>query len=187
MNTTGNAVLIILVVVGIAAVALILLMRNRSNKLRTRFGPEYDRAVKETGSKYRAEAKLEKLQKRVQSFSIRPLQPADRDAFQQSWRAVQAKFVDDPKLALTEADELLTRLMSARGYPMGEFDQRAEELSVDHPVVVENYRAGHDIALRHARGQASTEDMRQAMIHYRQLFEELVGESQMARSRGAGA
>jgi hypothetical protein len=175
----------------IAAIGLFVFVRNKSKRLQGKFGPEYNRAVRETGSKSRAEAKLENLEKRVKSFSIHPLPSSDRENLQQAWRAVQARFVDDPKRAVTEADELIGRVMTARGYPVADFDARAEELSVEHPHVVSNYRAGHAIALRHAQGRSSTEDMRQAMIHYRTLFADLVDEKPVAqkpvaRSRGAG-
>ncbi len=184
MNTTG--VVILIAVVAVAVVALLLFLRNRSQRLRSHFGPEYNRTVQETGNRYRAEAKLEKLQKRVEGFSIHPLRPDDAQRFRDSWRAVQARFVDDPKTALTEADNLLGDVMTARGYPISDFEERAAEISVNHPLVVENYRAGHQIALRHAQGKASTEDMRQAMIHYRTLFDELVGQPERAQVKGAG-
>ena len=186
MNTTG--IVIVVAVVVVIAVAAFLFFRMRSARLRSRFGPEYDRAVKETGSAYKAEAKLEKLEKRVQKFSIHPLRPEDVDRFRNAWRVVQARFVDDPRTALGDADLLVGQLMTARGYPMSDFEERAAEISVDHPLVVEHYRSGHEIAARHAQGRASTEDLRQAMIHYRTLFEDLMGEPepQRARTRAAG-
>jgi hypothetical protein len=111
--------------------------------------------------------------------------PADRDRYVASWRKVQAQFVDDPKSSVTQADQLLGEVMSTRGYSVSDFEQRAADISVNHPLVVENYRAAHEIAVRHARGQASTEDLRQAMIHYRTLFDELAGEPEMVRAKAA--
>jgi hypothetical protein len=116
---------------------------------------------------------------------IRPLAPADRARFVESWGRIQARFVDSPGGAVTDADQLLGDVMSTRGYPMSDFEQRAADISVDHPLVLENYRAAHQSALRQARGQASTEDLRQAMIHYRTLFEELVSEPELARAKSA--
>jgi hypothetical protein len=185
MNTTGLVILI--AVVAVALLAVVFYVTNRSKRLRSKFGPEYNRAVQETGSKYRAESKLEKLEKRVEKLSIQPLSPDAADRFRDSWRAIQAEFVDDPKTALKDADRLLAEVMTARGYPVSDFDERAAEISVNHPLVVEHYRAGHEIALRHAQGQASTEDMRQAMIHYRTLFDDLLGIPETARAQAAGS
>ena len=170
-------VLIILVLV-LAAAALFFWSRSRRTaELKSRFGSEYERTVHETGDERKAETVLAARQKRVASYTIKPL-PADmRDHFTDTWRKVQAQFVDDPKYAVTRADDLLGEVMSARGYPVKDFDQRAEDLSVDHPDVVQNYRTAHDIALRHSRGEASTEDLRNAMIHYRALFDDLVDET----------
>ena len=185
MNTTGLVILI--AVMAVALLAVVFYVTNRSKRLRSKFGPEYNRAVQETGSKYRAESKLEKLEKRVEKLSIQPLSPDAADRFRDSWRAIQAEFVDDPKTALKDADRLLAEVMTARGYPVSDFDERAAEISVNHPLVVEHYRAGHEIALRHAQGQASTEDMRQAMIHYRTLFDDLLGIPETARAQAAGS
>jgi hypothetical protein len=186
MTTTQIVVISIVTIVIVAGIAMLLFMRNRSKKLQARFGPEYNRAVQETGSRFKAETKLEKLEQRVERYSIRDLSPVDRSRFQQSWRTIQATFVDDPERALAEADRLLGQVMSARGYPMADFTQRAAEISVDHATVVEHYRAGHNIALRHSQGKATTEELRQGMIHYRALFDELVGESERSRTRAAG-
>jgi len=176
----------ILLLVAIAAVvvlAILIYRWERSKKLRQQFGPEYSRTVQETGSKARAEAKLGQLKKRVERFHIRPLTPGDRTRFADSWRAVQARFVDDPKGAVTQADALINEVMTVRGYPVSTFEQCAQDLSVDHPLVVEQYRAGHAISVRHAEGRASTEDLRQAMIHYRNLFDELARDSEAAVRR----
>jgi|HubBroStandDraft_4_1064222.scaffolds.fasta_scaffold47900_2 hypothetical protein len=188
MTPTQIAVLVV-VVIAVVAVAAVRILQNRTKKLRARFGPEYDRAVAEKGNRFKAEQELEKVEKRVKRYDIRPLTAADRDRFQQSWRAVQAKFVDDPAGAFVEADQLLGAVMSARGYPPGDFDNRATEISVDHAMVVEEYRAGHEIALRHAQKQATTEDLRRGMVHYRALFDELMREepaSAPLRTRAAG-
>ena len=186
MSTTGIVILIVVLVAAGAAI-LFWFSRERSRKLRERFGPEYNRAIQETGSASRAEKKLDHLQKRVERLAIHPLSPLERDRFAESWVNVQAAFVDDPGLALTQADELLQRVMSARGYPMTSFEERAEEISVDHAHVVQNYRAGHLIAKRHLLGQATTEDLRQAMVHYRTLFDELIAEPNVVRVRHASA
>jgi hypothetical protein len=186
MDTT--TLIIILSVILIAAVgmaAVIFLRKRKTKKLRTRFGPEYTRAVQESGGRRQGEAGLQEREKRVAGFAIRPLAPTDRERYIASWRKVQAQFVDDPKSSVTEADRLLGDVMSTRGYSVSDFEQRSADISVNHPLVVENYRAAHEIAVRHARGQASTEDLRQAMIHYRTLFDELVGEPEMARAKSA--
>lgn len=178
MNTNVELV-VVLVIVVLAAVGLALIMRNRKTaKLRQRFGPEYERAVEETGGRGHAEAQLHDREKRVDAFAVKPLGAGDQERFGVSWRRAQEEFVDDPARAVTHADELLGDVMSARGYPVADFDQRSADLSVDHPVVVQNYRAAHEVALRHGRGEAGTEDLRQAMIHYRTLFDELVRESE---------
>lgn len=167
------------VVVAIAAVAIIALVwfaltRRRSQQLRQRFGPEYDHTLRTEGNVRKAEAALEARARRVEALHIRPLAPADATRFDASWRAVQARFVDDPKGAVTDADRLVGEVMAARGYPIGEFEQRVADISVDHPDVVMNYRAAREIAVQHARGQATTEDLRQAMVHYRALFKDLL-------------
>src|SRR5262249_11984803 len=139
-------------------------------------GSEYDRAVHESGSKWRAESKLRQIEKRGHRLHIRSLSADERRRFAESWRAIQTRFVDSPESAVTEADALVAEVMNARGYPVGDFDQAAEDISPDHPLVVEHYRAGHEIAVRHASGGASTAELRQAMILYRTLFEDLSAE-----------
>src|ERR1700751_4404876 len=168
---------LVIAVVVIAAIAFVTSRRRRSQKLRERFGPEYDRVVKQEGDPRKAEGVLEFRQKRREKYKIHPLSPAERSSFEVRWNEVQARFVDDPRGAVTVADSLVTDVMQARGYPIGEFDQRAADLSVDYPRIVENYRAAHEIALRHSAGKASTEDLRQAMVHYRALFQELLHEN----------
>jgi hypothetical protein len=164
-------------VIVIVAVAAWLYMRKRRGTtadLRQKFGPEYDRAVLTHGSERKAEAKLADREKRIEKLNIRDLDSMEHERYAKQWQAVQSRFVDSPKGAVAEADDLVSAVMKARGYPVSDFDQRAADVSVDHPRVVENYRSAHEIALRVGKDQASTEDLRTAMIHYRSLFEELV-------------
>jgi hypothetical protein len=180
--TNTQIIFLVVVIAAVAAIALIWLKTQRTKRLRSRFGPEYGRAIEESGSSVRAEEHLSKLEKRVDHFTIRELTPAERSRFVEEWRSIQAQFVDDPKSALDNADRELGEVMTARGYPVTDFEQQSADLSVNHASVVEHYRAGHAISLRHAQGQASTEDLRQAMVHYRQLFADLVGEPEVARA-----
>jgi hypothetical protein len=181
------AIFIAIAVVIAAGVAISVVVRKRRTaRLRNQFGgAEYTRAVREGGSQQKAEAALDGRTERVERLHIRPLGAGDRARFIETWGRVQARFVDGPGGAVTDADQLLGDVLSTRGYPVGDFEQRAADISVDHPLVLENYRAAHDSALRQARGQASTEDLRQAMIHYRTLFEELVVEPEIARAHSA--
>jgi len=170
---------IVLAVVVIAAIVLagIALARRRqaaSARIRQRFGPEYDRTVQASGSERRAEAQLAHRTERVETLNIRELAPTERERFTQLWNALQMRFVDSPKGAVAEADDLLVLVMQARGYPMSDFEQRAADLSVNYPVVVDNYRSGHAIASQLGNAKVSTEDMRRAMIHFRALFDEMV-------------
>jgi hypothetical protein len=164
------------VILVIAGLAWLYVRRRRSTTadLRQKFGPEYDRAVREHGSERKAEAKLEDREKRVEKLNLRDLDPIEHERFSKRWESVQSRFVDSPKGAVAEADDLLSSLMKTRGYPVSDFDQRAADISVDHPRVVENYRSAHWIALRVGENEATTEELRTAMIHYRSLFEELV-------------
>lgn len=173
--------LVVIAVIAIAAIAFVVLRKRRSENLRKRFGPEYDRVLQQEGDTRKAEGVLEFREKRREKFKIRPLPEADKSSFAARWNEVQSRFVDDPRGSVTVADGLVTQVMRARGYPIGEFDQRAADISVDYPVVVENYRSAHQIALRHNAGKASTEDLRQAMVHYRRLFQELLEERQPQR------
>lgn len=174
MTPTQILVVVVIATVLIAA-AILLILQNRSKKLRARFGPQYDRTIAETGNRFKAEAQLEKVENRVKGYDLRSLNAADRDRFQQSWRTIQAKFVDDPALAFLEADQILGTVMLARGYPPSDFEHRVAEISVDHSSVAENYRAGHEIAVCHSQRKATTEDLRRGMVHYRALFDELMG------------
>jgi hypothetical protein len=186
ISTTQIAIVIAIAVLVAAGIAIWLFARKRrTERLRTRFGPEYARAVQEGGSRRQGEAGLQEREKRVEGFKIRPLAASDQELYILSWRKVQAQFVDDPGSSVTQADKLLGDVMSTRGYSVGDFEQRSADISVDHPLVVENYRAAHEVAVRHANGQASTEDLRQAMIHYRTLFDELAGEPEIARAKAA--
>jgi hypothetical protein len=178
MSNINNPTLLIVgvVVVALIAVAWWFTQRQRRAHLRERFGPEYDRTVQTVGTTGKAEALLEEREKRVASYRIRDLAEPDRARFSEAWRRVQAKFVDDPAAAVTEADTLVNELMTTRGYPMSDFDRRIEDLTVEHGNVVHHYRAAREIAGRHVRGQASTEELRQALVHYRELFADLLGE-----------
>jgi FtsZ-interacting cell division protein ZipA len=168
-------VLIAIAVVAVLAVVLWqALARRRTSRLQQRFGPEYDRTLDTTDSKREAEAELQARQEHRQQLEIRPLPQAARDRYLQSWRSVQAQFVDDPRGAVASADSLIQSVMAERGYPVDDFEQRAADVSVDHPQVVENYRHGHQLARASADGTDSTENLRQAMRHYRALFDELV-------------
>ena len=164
-----------IVIVGLVIVATTWSRRRRSAELKDQFGREYDRTVEAAGDRSKAEADLAERQKRAEKLDIRPLDADERGKFAERWTDVQARFVDDPARSVAFADALLADVMKARGYPVSDFDRRAGDVSVDHPIVVEHYHKGHEIALRHERGEASTEDLRQAMIHYRALFDNLVG------------
>ena len=171
MMVLGVAVILVL-----AVLAWLYAQRRRRTttaELRQRFGREYELAVGEHGSEHRAEAQLEAREKRVEKLTIRDLDPVERAHFSDRWRALQSRFVDDPKGAVTETDALISLVMQTRGYPVADFHQRAADISVDHPQVA-NYRTAHEIALRLEKGEANTEDLRTAMIHYRSLFDELV-------------
>jgi hypothetical protein len=174
MNTT-----MLLVVIGAVIAAGVLVwvfQRQRSLRLRDKFGPEYERTRAEVGDVRRTESVLAAREKQVEKLHIRPLTPAESARYGEVWRHVQALFVDDPKGAIAEADHLVNEVMTARGYPVVDFDQRVADISVDHPIVVEHYRAARAIAARKDADGVSTEDLRQAVIHYRALFEDLLEE-----------
>ena len=176
---TQTAMIVIgLIIVGALVLGAILWSRRaRSEHLRDQFGPEYDRAVEAKGDQAKAEADLAAREARVKKLDIRPLEAGERREFTARWQQIQARFVDDPARAVSFADALIGEVMRTRGYPVSDFDQRAGDISVDHPIVVDHYHKAHDIAVRHQHGEASTEDLRQAMIHYRALFDNLVGAS----------
>lgn len=175
MTTAAWIIVAIVVVAALVIGGIFWSRQRRSERLKDRFGREYERTVDATGDRSKAEADLAEREKRVEKLDIRPLTADERRDFGKRWDEVQARFVDDPPRAVAFADALLGDVMKARGYPVSDFDQRAGDISVDHPVVVEHYHKAHDIAVRHGRGEASTEDLRQAMIHYRALFDNLVG------------
>lgn len=167
-------IVVAIAVVVLAAILIVFSRRRRSTHLKEHFGAEYDRTVSQRGNPAKAEADLLDREKRVEKFAIKPMSAETRNQYSQEWAAVQRRFVDDPVLAVTEADTLVNRVMSARGYPTAEFEQRAADISVHYPRLVDNYRSARVIAQRHARGEAGTEDMRQAMVYYRSLFAELL-------------
>jgi len=169
-----------LMLVGMGVVVLLLGLaawaytsRRRRANLRERFGPEYERTVEAVGPA-RADSVLRERAERVNRFNLRKLTQDQADAFAREWRRIQARFVDNPEGAVGEADQLVTQVMTARGYPLEDFDRRVDDLSVDHPVVVQNYRTARALALRRQRGEAGTEEMRQAVVNYRELFNELL-------------
>ena len=154
---------------------------RRSKELRERFGPEYDRVVHSEGSVRRGEGVLEFREKKREALHIRPLSSSSRLDFSDRWNAVQSEFVDDPGGSVAKADSLVNQLMEARGYPMANFEERTGIVSVDHPLVVEDYRAAHAVALDRSRGQVTTEALRKAMVHYRSLFDQLLHDTHTER------
>jgi hypothetical protein len=164
----------VIVAIIVIAVAWTYSQRQRRVRLRERFGPEYDRAVEAAGAPSKAEAMLEDRARRVERLKIRPLSREQADSFAREWRQIQGRFVDDPNGAVEAADRLVAQVMAARGYPLDDFETRAADLSVDHPRVVENYRIARGVAIRREKGQAETEELRQAVVNYRTLFEDLL-------------
>jgi hypothetical protein len=179
---TGLLVAILVVIVLLALLAFFAGRQRRSRQLQDRFGPEYDRTVEQAGDRRAAEAELLERTEHRQQFDVVPLDPEARDRYLEAWRNTQAQFVDEPVEATREADRLITSVMRDRGYPVDDFEQRAADISVDHPQVVDDYRAAHTIAARNDRSEASTEDLRQALVHYRSLFEELLEDRHTDRS-----
>jgi len=176
-NPTLTYVLVgvlIAVVIAVIAWSYAQKRRKQSERLERHFGPEYARTVNQLGDKAKAEAELESREKRAKHFTITPLTPTDAARFGEAWSVLQSRFVDDPKGAVADADRLVQEVMTKRGYPMADFERRAADVSVDHPNVVANYRAARAIALRDGRGEASTEELRKAVVHYRALFQELL-------------
>ena len=170
-----------IVVAGVLIIALLVLAvsvmskrRKQSLRLQQRFGPEYGRTVEELGGRAKAESELRAREKRVERLSITALAPSEAARFSQAWNELQNRFVDNPKGVVMQADQLVRELMLKRGYPMGDFERQAADISVDYPTVVENYRAAQAIAIRDHRGDANTEELRQAVVHYRALFDELL-------------
>jgi hypothetical protein len=174
--STGAIVAIVVVVLVVVAALAVLAAVNRRRRLREKFGPEYDRAVTDHDSKRRAEAELAERERRVDRLNIRPLEPSARARYSAEWTAVQEQFVDAPQAAVTGAQTLIVAVMKDRGYPTEGYDQTVADLSVEHAATLDRYRAAHTVSERAAAGSASTEDLRQAMVDYRALFAELLGE-----------
>ena len=187
MSSTMAIVIAAVVVLAVIALALLVaaaLRDRRSRQLRTRFGPEYERAMEETGDRKQAERILEDRVRRRQELPVRELEPPARQRYAEEWRAVQIRFVDDPRAAVAAADELVTRVMRDSGYPAEDFEQQVADVSVDHARSAEAYRRGHAV-LGDARESVATDDLRQAMVHYRELFADLVGEPAVANAGAA--
>jgi hypothetical protein len=170
-----------IIVTGVLVIALLALAawlvsrrKKQSERLQQRFGAEYGRTVGELGGRTKAESELKAREERVELLTITPLAPAEAARFSQAWNALQGRFVDNPTGVVVQADQLVRELMVKRGYPMGDFERRAGDISVDHPAVVENYRAAQVIAARSERGEADTEELRKAVVHYRVLFDEML-------------
>ncbi len=176
-NTQTLALVIAVAVILVGLIAWLAWGKQQSKRLQQRFGPEYAATVKRLGSKAKAETELKRREKRVARFEIVPLAPGEATRFSQAWTRLQGSFVDDPKGVLIEADRLVRELLLKRGYPVADFELRAADISVDHPVVVNNYRAAQRIVSLDQRGEASTEDLRKAVVHFRALFDELLGET----------
>jgi hypothetical protein len=178
--------LAIAAVVILAVIAIAFWLWNRqqqSKRLEQRFGPEYNRTVENLGDRTKAEAELRDRERRVEKLELVPLAPADAARYSQEWKTIQGRFVDNPKGVLMDADQLVREVMTKRGYPMGNFDRRAADVSVHHPHVVEHYRAAQAIALRDRTGEANTEELRQAVVHYRPLFDELLEVAEPTHAR----
>jgi FtsZ-interacting cell division protein ZipA len=168
-------ILAIIAFIAIVVIAVVSSRRTRTARLQRRFGPEYERTLRSSGDRTNAERELAAREARVKRFHIEELPAGARNRYMEEWRTVQTRFVDEPQTAVGEADRLVENVMRDRGYPIEEFEQRAADLSPDHPAVVQNYRAAHAIASRSERGEVTTEDLRQAMVHYRTLFTDLLG------------
>ena len=185
--TSTTLIAILIVVAAIIFGIFMYVQIERSKKLKRKFGPEYDRVVRERGSSIKAERELEHRTKRVGNFNIHSLTREERDRFAHEWQTTQEHFVDDPRGAVADADNLVNSAMRSCGYPLaGEFEERAADLSVDHPAVVEHYRSAHEIANRAARNEATTEDLRIGFKHYRALFEDLL-DTHVVPITGTGA
>lgn len=183
MDATTTYLLVGVFFLAVLVAAVLTARRRKTRRLRAKFGPEYEHALANDGGRGKAEARLEARERHVQQLSIRALTPSERDFYLNAWNRVQAGFVDEPSDSVVQADQLIGVVMSTRGYPVAEFEQRAADVSVEHPTIVQHYRAGHAIALRHQGGTATTEDLRQAMIHYRALFDDLIGIPDTVRAR----
>ena len=176
MNSTyvTIAVSFMLIIIGVG-LWMVVTRRKRAERLQEHFGPEYERTVQSLGDEKKAQTELVERQKHVDTLDIRPLSALERERYLVDWTAVQSQFVDEPGEAIVAADRLIMEVMQLRAYPVSDFEQRVADVSVSYPTLVSNYRAAREIALKNAQQQASTEELRQAMIYYRSLFEELVG------------
>jgi hypothetical protein len=172
--TATQLLIAVVAIIVLAAIVYAVYRQQRSKALKDKFGPEYDRAVDSYGGQSRAESALTKREKRVEKLDIHPLTPQESSRFAAQWKTVQMRFVDDPASSIGDADRLVAELMGARGYPMADFEQRAADISVSHPGVVEHYRAAHEIAQKHRQRPVSTEELRKAFLHYRELFASLL-------------
>ena len=182
VDTQTWIIIAAVVVLGLIALgAWFFYQKKQSQKLQERFGPEYARTVNEFGSRTKGEAELKARESRVERLDIVPLAPSEAARFSEEWIALQGRFVDNPKGVLTQAEQLVRELMEKRGYPMGDFERRAADISVHHPVVVANYRSAQAIAVRDRQGSADTEELRKAVVHYRALFDELLEVRQPTR------
>ena len=178
---SGSIILIAVLIIGLATLlGLVFALRNRSKGLKKQFGPEYDHTVEVMGDVGKAQTELEDRKKHVEALDIQPLSASDNARYQTEWAAVQSKFVDEPGQAIVEANRLIMEVMQVRAYPVSDFEQRAADLSVNYPDFVNNYRAAREIALRNKEKQADTEELRQAIIYYRSLFEQLLGKEPIA-------
>jgi hypothetical protein len=184
MSPTATIVLIVVLLLVVAAV-VIGAQLGRRRRLRQTFGPEYDRVVADTGNRTEAEKELLERTKRHARLELKPLSAESRTRYAAAWEEVQIRFVDDPGEAVSTADELVTRLIAERGYPTGDYDEQLADLSVEHAATLEHYRSAHDISRRSREGEAETEDLRQALVHYRALFADLLGEEPVAHTTPA--
>jgi hypothetical protein len=183
MSTTYIIIIVVVLVVLGVILALIFSPKKRSQQFQNKFGPEYDRVVTTAGSEKKAQAELNQRQKHVDTMNIRPLSVSERERYQAEWTAIQAKFVDQPGQATVEADHLIMEVMKVRAYPVSDFNQRAADVSVNYPTLVSNYRAAREIAIKNEQHSANTEELRQALIYYRSLFDELLKDETLIPER----
>ena len=193
MDNTTLIVVVAVAVLAVLAVVWMVMQQRRRTHLKDRFGPEYDQALRQHPDARAAERELLDRERRVATFAIKPLTRDDAARFSEGWRLIQSRFVDDPKGAVVDADRLVDEVMRTRGYPIADFEQRAADISVDHPRVVANYRSARVIAGRNTRGETNTEELRQALVHYRELFADLLEireedrREPVVRAKAAGA
>lgn len=185
MSTTAVIAIVVVAIIVLAVLGWVYTQRRRSEQLQERFGPEYDRAVNQYGTKSSAESVLEARQERVESVHLHALPADERDRLEQSWRAVEARFVDDPPGAVVAADDLIGEVMRARGFPKSDFEQRVGDLSATYPDLTNDYRTSHEVALKSRNGDATTEDLRRAMVSCKNIFQELLGSRHENRREAA--